>query len=159
MNKKQILAKLVSVAKKDLELAIEAQESASSFKFESDMKQESKYDTRSIEAGYLSSAQTKRVEELKLELKLIEETPFYEYQDGDEIALGALLEIEVNKLKKNYFLASTAGGTMLEIDGKVVLVISLFSPIGNAVIGLKSGDVFELETKTGQREYKICSVK
>ncbi len=159
MNKKKILSALLENAKQELQLALEAQASASRFKHESDMKQESKYDTRGIEAGYLSDAQSKRVEELKLELKLIEEIPCYNFKEGDEISLGALIEIEVNQRKKLYFLSSTAGGTMLNIEDIIILVISAFSPLGSSVINLKTGDTFELETNAGTREYKICSVQ
>lgn len=158
MDKRLIIEKLVHNVKRDLELATDAQESSSSFKFESDMKQESKYDTRSIEAGYLAQGQAKRVEELKLELKLIEEIPLHSFSPDDEIAVGALLDIELNKRKKLYFLSTTAGGTVLDINGEIVLVISVFSPIGSSVMGLKVGDDFELETQAGVREYKIRSV-
>lgn len=158
MDKKKIISALLENVKNDLCLAKEAEASASQFKFETDMKQESKYDTRGIEAGYLSDAQAKRVEELKLEMKLIEEIPFFHFRDEDEIALGALIEIEVNQQKKNYFLASTSGGTILNIEGIIILVISVFSPLGSSVIGLKCGDTFELETKAGIREYTIRSV-
>lgn len=158
MDKKLIWNKLLDNVKRDLASATDAKESTSSFKFESDMKQESKYDTRSIEAGYLAEGQARRVEELKLELKLIEEIPLHPFKKEDEIAVGALLDIELNGRNKLYFLSTTAGGTVLDINGEIVLVISVFSPIGSSVMGLKVGDSFELETQAGTREYKIRSV-
>lgn len=158
MKKFLIIEQLLTNVQNDLKLASEALESVKQFKYESDMKQEHKYDTRGIEAGYLSDGQAKRVEELQLELKLVEEIPHRVYQSDEEIGIGALLEIEFNKLKKYYFLSTTSGGTMLNIEGQGVLVISVFSPIGSAVMGLKCGDSFELETQSGVREYTIRSV-
>lgn len=158
MNKSLIIQQLLSNVQNDLSLATEALESAKKFKFESDMKQEHKYDTRGIEAGYLSDGQAKRVEELQLELKLVEEIPLKNFLPDEEIGIGALLEIEFNKQKRLYFLSTTSGGTMLNIEKQGVLVISVFSPIGSAVMGLKCGETFELETQSGVREYTICSV-
>jgi len=70
-QKRQILEYLKARAQKDLDEAQNAALNAESFKFEDSMKQEGKYDTRSIEAGYLAGAQKKRVEELKQELTVV----------------------------------------------------------------------------------------
>lgn len=156
--KSKIKDQLLKTVRDELKLAEEILKSANDFKKQDDMKQEDKYDTRSIEAGYLATAQTARVDELKLELNLIEEIPIHDFKKDEEASLGALVELEFNKQIKKYFVASTGGGTMLNIDGEIILVISVFSPIGNAVIGNKVSDVFEIESPQGIREYKVKKI-
>lgn len=157
-EKSKIIQELIIRVRAELGKAEDALKSTSSFKSEGDMKQESKYDTRSIEAGYLASAQAKRVEELKLELQQLEEIPIREFKLGEEIALGAIVELELEGKSRNYFLSSTAGGSMVTIDGYDILIISIFSPIGHEALGNRVGDEFELEAKSGKRIYKVKSL-
>ena len=100
-----------------------------------------------------------RADELELELKLLEDIEVRPFMAHEEVAIGALVEIELNGQNRNYFISPTAGGTMLNIDGEGILVISVFSPIGSEVLGLLVGDVFELETPKETRTYTIKGVK
>lgn len=156
--KEKIITELKKRVNADLIKTEEVLESTSSFKSEGDMKQESKYDTRSIEAGYLAGAQAKRVEEIKLELQQLDEIPIRNFSKRDEVALGAIVEIELENITRNYFISSTAGGSMVSVEGFDILIISVFSPIGHAALGNKVGDEFELETKSGKRIYTIKSI-
>ena len=122
------------------------------------MKQEGKYDTRAIEAGYLAGAQAKRVEELKLEVQMIEELPVREFASSEAAAVGALVKLLHNETERLYFLSSTAGGSMLNIDGTPILVISVFSPIGAGAVNLEVGESFELETPSGSRIYELTEI-
>ncbi len=159
MDKSLILQQLIDNAKKEHANSLEAAESVVKYNQSDDMKSEGKYDTRAIEAGYLAGAQQKRVEELRLEIQLLEEIVLKEFKEDDEIAIGALVELSLNDKEQYYFLSSGAGGTMLNIQGKAVMVISAFSPIGNELLGCKVGESFELETPKEIREYNIISVK
>lgn len=158
MSKKSLIDSLLAGARADLAAAESAAQAASSGAQSESMKSDGKYDTRGIEAGYLASAQLKRVEELKLEIQMLEELPIKNYQADDVVGVGALVDLDINGTVRSYFIATTAGGTILKLDDKAVLVISVFSPIGDAVMGLSVGDVFELETSGGLREYRIVSV-
>ncbi len=158
MNKSEIKKKLIESVNKDLSSIKESCESACAYKNTDDMKQEGKYDTRSIEAGYLAGAQLKRLEELKLKLKMLEDIELRSFKKNDEIAIGALVELEINQRTQKYFISPTAGGTLLNIDNQAVLVISVFSPIGDAILSLKNGDYFELETPKEIKNYSIRSV-
>ena len=158
MNKKLILAELIKSTINELHQLELACESAKSYNQSDDMKQEGKYDTRAIESGYLVGAQLKRVEELKRELKLLQDTNTEPFEPGTPIAIGALIELKLNSNSQIYFLCPTAGGTLLKIDDRAVLVISAFSPLGDELIGLMAGDSFELETPKEVKEYQIISV-
>ena len=156
IDKNKILNELIKIAQKNLDDAKTAFDTTKSHTSNPEMKAEGKYDTRSIEAGYLAGAQKVRVDELEGELKLLEEINLE--HSNKIVSVGSLVEIELNNLKKLYFIASTSGGTILNIENHPILVISAFSPIGDGVIGLNVGDVFELENKNGVREYTICNL-
>jgi len=155
--KKQILDQLISKANEELKNLQEALAATKSFATDQEFKAESKYDTRSLEASYLASAEAKRVEELNQEIQLLEEVDLGLSQKLGEISLGAMVELSCNNQIRNYFLIPTAGGTLLEYNGQSVLVVSVFSPIGNELLGLKNGDEFEVETPKGIRHYRVIS--
>lgn len=158
MLKQKIIEQLLIKAKADLHSAESASKSAQAYKSADDMKSEGKYDTRAIEAGYLAGAQEKRVEELRLEVQMLEELPSRSFKTSEPASVGALVELKHNENLQTYFICSTAGGTMLNIDGQPVLVISVFSPIGAAVVNLEVGETFELEAPSGSRIYEVVSI-
>ena len=155
--KRQLLDELITRAKLELAKLEEAAKSHHDFATDQEFKAESKYDTRALEASYLASAEAKRVEELKLEIQILEEVDLEASRKLKEISIGALVELSHHNQTRNYFLIPTAGGTLLNINGEAVLVVSVFSPIGDALIGLKTGDEFEVETPKETRTYSVIS--
>jgi transcription elongation GreA/GreB family factor len=152
-----LLKELISRASSELVKLEEAAKSNRDFATDQEFKAESKYDTRALEASYLASAETKRVEELKLEIQILEEVDPNASKKLGEISIGALVELLHNNQSRKYFLIPTAGGTMLSVNGEAVVVVSVFSPIGDALLGLKKGEEFEVETPKENRYYKVVS--
>lgn len=155
--KEKILAQLKIQLQADLDAAAQAYETAHNLVTDEQLKAEGKYDTRAIEAGYLAGAQKKRKEELEQEIALIEEVSLD--HTNQKVCVGSLAQVEFNKMKRWYFVSSTSGGTMLNIDGVGVLVISAFSPIGSEMIGLEAGESFEVESAQGLREYQVITIE
>ncbi len=156
IDKKLIVNDLVARLQKELKEVEEAVASARELATHSESKQEGKYDTRSIEAGYLAGAQAKRAEEIKLDIQMLEDLDIE--SKANQLQLGSLGLIRHNKAEKFYFLSSTAGGTIVDVNGQGVLIISVFSPIGDAAIGMKIGDSFEVETPREIREYEVLQI-
>lgn len=156
--KKKIIDELLAKVRAELTGLEQASQSAKEYVTGGDIKSDGKYDTRGIEAGYLAGAQGRRVEELKLELQMLEEIPIRDFSPQDEVAIGSLVDLSFKGQTRKYFIAPTAGGTMLNIDGTPILVISTFSPIGDAVFGTSLGEEFELETPQELRVYKVQSI-
>lgn len=152
-----LLKELIGRAKVELHDLEEAAKANRDFATDQEFKAESKYDTRSLEASYLASAELKRVEELKLEIQMLEEVDIGASRKLGEIGIGALVELAHQNQNRLYFLIPTAGGTLLKVKEDTVLVVSVFSPIGNELLGLKAGDEFEVETPKETRTYKVVS--
>lgn len=155
--KRALLDQLLKKAREELVDLTRAALETKNFATDQEFKAESKYDTRALEASYLASAEAKRVEELKLEIQILEEVdPGVSTRIG-EISLGALVNLSYGEREMFYFLIPTAGGTLLKINDHAVVVVSIFSPIGHAMLGLNKGDTFEVETPKETRIYKILS--
>lgn len=144
--KEIILNQLISKMKTELHDLEKAAKATKDYATDQEFKSESKYDTRSIEAGYLADAELKRVEDLKLDIQMLEEVDLKASERLGEICIGSLIDLRYQNQDRKYFLIPTAGGTMVEVEGKAILVVSVFSPLGDAVLGLKQGDEFEVET-------------
>ena len=156
--KKNLLQRLIQTMKDEM-AALEAAALANkAFATDQEFKAESKYDTRSLEASYLAGAEAKRVEDLKLEIQMLEEVDVDSSDKNPEIGIGSIVELLYQNQKRSYFLIPTAGGTMLDFEGKLILVVSVFSPLGAAMLGLGKGDYFEVETPKESRTYQVSNL-
>ena len=153
MNKQDIIDQLLNNVREEIDKAKEIFENTKEFASEDDMQAESKWDTRSTEAKFLASGQQQRLEELKQELKLLEDIEIPE--TTDTVSIGSLVKIGFNGTIRNYFMSPTAGGTQIKSGDEAVLVISVFSPLGAEAIGLEAGEEFEVETPKENRIYKV----
>lgn len=153
--KEYILNELMNKVKAEMHELEAAAKSNKDFATDQEFKAESKYDTRSLEASYLASAETRRVEELKLDLQMLEEVDLKISAQSQEVCIGSLVELRHKDQDRYYFLIPTSGGTLLKVEDKAVLVVSVFSPLGDAVLGLKQGDEFEVETPKELRTYRV----
>ncbi len=153
--KEKILNELIEKMKAEMHELEAAAKSNKDFATDQEFKAESKYDTRSLEASYLASAEAKRVEDLKLEIQMLEEVDLKLSAKSDEVCIGSLVNLRHKDQDRSYFLIPTAGGTLLKVEDQAVLVVSVFSPLGDAVLGLKVGEEFEVETPKETRTYQV----
>jgi transcription elongation GreA/GreB family factor len=154
--KNKIKKQLIELLESELLDIEEAAKSSREYAIQDDFKSEGKYDTRAIEASYMAGAQSARVEELKLDLQMIKELEVN--HTPKHIELGALVLLEQNDRDIWYFISSALGGTMLNIDNKIILVISVFSPVGSEALNLSVNDTFEVETPKENRLYLVKGI-
>jgi transcription elongation GreA/GreB family factor len=155
--KEQLLNELISKMKTELQDLENAAKANKDFATDQEFKAESKYDTRSLEASYLASAEAKRVEDLKLEIQMLEEVDVKASEKSDEVCIGSLVKLRHQDQERSYFLIPTSGGTILNFQERPVLVVSVFSPLGSAILGLKVGEQCEVETPKEMRSYQVIS--
>ena len=92
------------------------------------------------------------------ELQLISEIPIRHFTPNEVVSLGAIVELKFNNLVNFYFLTSTGAGLIIKINGKTILVLSIFSSLGNVLLEKKVGDHFEIEVNGKQRRYEIINI-
>jgi transcription elongation GreA/GreB family factor len=159
MQKKKVVEQVQAYLVEELAGLLEAAKAAHDAATHEEAKSEDKHDTRSIEAGYLAGAQAQRAADIQSLLTMYRFLPLREYTAEDVVCPAALVELELNGSKAFYFVAPQGGGLITNVDGKPVQVITPQSPIGEAILGRKVGDTFEVETRTQTREYKILSIQ
>ena len=122
-------------------------------------KPEKEYDTRAIEASYLAGAQAKRVGEIDETLSMFHHLEFKTFRDTHPISSTALVEVEANAKRTFVLLMPKGGGVNLQLEGASVQIITPHALLGEALLGLKQGDVAEIEVAGILREYRILSVQ
>lgn len=154
MDKQLIVDFLIENISSELSKAQSALESTNSYKSSGDMKQEGKYDTRAIEAGYLAGAQQKRVKELEIELSTLKNMNPEVLKAKKMVSIGSVVEVETQSGVYHYFISPAGGGLTFQN----ISIITNSSPMGSELMQLEVGETFELETPSGNREFEILSI-
>ncbi len=159
MNKKKLIEHICEILEKDLvalkAAALETYAAATG----EESQPENQYDTRALEASYLAGAQSKRVVEIESSLNAYKLMELKKFDVTTPIASSALVELELNGKKNIIFLVAVGGGLTINFDSKSLQVITTKSPLGDALIGLKVGDIAVVETQDRTLEYEVLSVE
>lgn len=107
---------------------------------------------------YIAGAQAKRAAEIDEVLSLFKTADLKEFAPDDPISSTALVEIELNNKNTFLFVMPKGGGVSIKFEGKPVQVITPQSVLGGALLGLKAGDLADIEINNSNREYSILSV-
>lgn len=107
-------------------------------------KAEGKYDTRSLEASYLAAGQARQVDELAASLRTFEALTLPDFEPGDSIDAGALVEAELNSATTYFLLVPASGGTIIQHEGMEITLLTPESPLYRKLLGMSSGESLEL---------------
>lgn len=158
MDKKKLVAAIMEKLQIELDNAIQAARTALDDATNEETKPENEYDTRGLEAAYLAGAQAERAAQIEEQILTYKHINLRDFTESDPISSTALVEVDLNGRTSFVFLMSKGGGLVLEFDGKAVQVVTPNSPLGDALLGLKVGDVATVEVGNKTREYEIISV-
>jgi len=159
VNKRAIIRKITAKLVSELEIYFRAAQFSRAEATHESNKAENKYDTRGLEASYLARGQSKQAAELEAAIAEFEQLGARKFAVGDAIAVGALVELEHGGESSFYFLGPRAGGTEVLHDRKEILVITPQSPLGEQLVGKKSGDQPQLNFSGTKQSAKILSVE
>jgi len=158
IQKTKILAAIIEQLNKELHAIEQSAHSAREAAIHEESKAEDQHDTRGLEASYLAHAQSVRASEINRLLTIFKLFPIREYSSQDPIVPGSLIELEFNHKISFYFLVTHGGGTLVQVESQVIQLITPQSPLGDALLGKKQGDLVEIESRGAMREYKIIRV-
>jgi transcription elongation GreA/GreB family factor len=159
MNKRAIIKKIIAKLVGELEIYFRAAQFSRAEATHESSKAESKYDTRGLEASYLARGQSKQAAELEAAIAEFEKLPVKKYGANDPIGLGALVELENGGENFIYFIGPRAGGTEVLHDKTEILVITPQSPLGEQLLGKKSGERPQLTLGGAKQMVKIIGVE
>jgi tRNA U55 pseudouridine synthase TruB len=95
---------------------------------------EKQRDTTGYEAAFLAHGYAKHCVDLAHRLDELKALPMEDFT-GQEIDVGALVEVEMDGEMDWYLLLNCGGGTVVEAEGRTVTVITPESPLGAALVG------------------------
>ena len=140
---------ILDAIRKDLETELARQHSANENSslgaMHSAPNAEKQRDTTGLEAAYLAHGYARQCTTLA---KQIEELKALEVEDftGQEIDIGALVEVEMNGETDLYMLLHCGGGSEVTVDGRLISVITPESPLGEALMGNIEAGSFSLNS-------------
>lgn len=141
--KASLLARVRLELQERLERLTRAAQSAHAAATDPDSKAESKYDTRTLEAGYLASGQARQVREMREDLSALEELRLPDFEPDALIDAGALVEVEMQGERMHFLLTPVAGGMEVIHEEMEVTLLSPASSLYRKLVGLKVGDTLE----------------
>lgn len=156
MNKQDILRQILARLATDLALYFRAAKAAQFEATDEQSKAENKYDTRGLEASYLARGQSRQFAETEAAVLAFQSLSPRAWNPGEPIDIGALVALEGHQGSSWYFVGPAAGGTEVVLDGEEITVITLHSPLGQQLMGRKTGDRVALPSG---EERKIAAVR
>jgi len=156
LDKAQVVLALKAVLQEALDAVERMAAMARDETTSGETRAEGKYDTRATEASYLARGQAWRIAELRKLSAWFETFSVDRPFDPCTVRVGALVELTGDQ-DETVFVAPI-GGTKAEVDGQIVRVISLASPMGSAMAQLEATDAFEVDTPRGMLNFEIVSV-
>ena len=144
MNKSSVREKILARLRAELDLQTRAAALSRDEAIDEHSQPENRWDTHSQEAAYLAEGQARLVKEIGESIELYRTLPLPDFANGDAVAVGAVVELEVGSGRSCYFVGPRGGGTEFELDGKNVLVLTPQSPLGRELVGHRVGDPVRL---------------
>jgi transcription elongation GreA/GreB family factor len=158
MNKRDLIKQIVAALAESLGVLEKAARASHFEATHESSKAESKYDTRGLEAAYLAGGQARAAKEIIDAIKLYEAMTARDFGRGDEIDVGAVVEVKSARDISTYFIGPKSGGLEVQFDKKEVIVITPQSPLGQNLMGKKVGDKWSAEVGGTTSKFEIKSV-
>ncbi|MBU6375608.1 MAG: GreA/GreB family elongation factor [Bdellovibrionales bacterium] len=84
--------------------------------------------------------------------------PIRPHEEGDAVAPASLVLVELSGRQLWIFLVPQNGGLITHYEGQPVQVLTPQSPLGEAILGKRTGDQFSIPTASGTRDYRILQI-
>ncbi len=140
MDKPRILQAIIAKLTADAELYFRAARAAQFEATDEQSKAENKYDTRGLEASYLARGQSRQAAETEQALKDFRAMTPKPFEKAAAIDLGALVELKGRRERLLFLIGPSAGGTEVTVDGVEITVLTPQSPLGQQLMGRRTGD-------------------
>jgi transcription elongation GreA/GreB family factor len=158
MNKSLLLKEIVTALGESLDVIERAARASHNEATHESSRAESKYDTRGLEAAYLAGGQARQAREIMDAMKLYGSLATRDFAPGDLIDLTALVKLETDGSPALYFIGPKSGGVEVNFNGDEITVITPQSPLGQNLVGKKSGQTWTAKIGTSTVKYRIAKV-
>lgn len=158
IDKKEILKLFIDALESDLHQLEASIQAAKDEATHEESKPENEYDTRALETGYLVKAQSKRILDAKEVIGTFKYITLKNFSEKDGIQATALIRIDNQGREQILFYMPSGGGRTLTFKSLKIQIITPSSPLGEALLGLKVGDVAIVEQGNDVKEFEILGI-
>lgn len=158
MDKTLLLKQIVIRLGENLEVLERAARAAHTEATHESSRAESKYDTRGLEAAYLAGGQARQAREIMDSIKLYQSFTLRDFAPGDTIDLSAVVKLKTRDATALYFVGPKNGGLEVDYNGDEITVVTPHSPLGQNLIGKKSGASWTEKSGGSVIKYQIVEV-
>ncbi|WP_299792625.1 transcription elongation factor [uncultured Shewanella sp.] len=167
MNKRVILEAILKRLDAIKLSAVKAANQAHETATHSETVAKSKYETFGLEASYLAHGQTQRVAQCAKDISDFAALTIRCFDRNTPIGLTALVVImDECGTEQVLFLGPGAGGVKLSIssettaslDGKEIMIVTPYSPLGRALLGRMPDDIVVINIAGNRKEFEIIAV-
>ncbi|MBN2163304.1 MAG: hypothetical protein JXR25_08395 [Pontiellaceae bacterium] len=116
---------------------------------------EKQRDTTGFEAAYLAHGYARHCMDLVHQLETLKTMPVEDFA-GQEIDVGALVEVDFSGEVDLYLLLNCGGGVEICVDGQTVTVITPESPLGKVLMGNIEAGFVELPSGLDGIILSVC---
>ncbi len=109
-------------------------------------------------ADSISNQPNSQIQELERALLMYRFLPIRDFGIDDVVAPASLSEIEFSGRKLWVLVVPQHGGLVTQLEGQPVQVVTPNSPLGEAMLGKKPGESFQVRAGAGTREYRILRI-
>lgn len=156
MDKPEIIQCIIHNLKQDLLQAQQAAEEAMKGATHEQSKAETQYDTLGLEHAYLAEGQSRRIQELTMEISKLENWDAPAFTMDDEIYLGALISLISSSSKQPLQVFIAPAGGAQKIESMNLQVITPDTPLASALLGK---GVDEHITLTNGTHFEITALR
>jgi transcription elongation GreA/GreB family factor len=158
-EKEELLRSIVALLSHDFDVVFRAARTAHEAATHEENLPDNKYDTLSLEASYVAQGQANRAQEIKGALDTYRSLELQDFDEDTPVRLTALVTLEDEEgTERTVFLGPAAGGLKVSVGGREVVVITVGSPLGSAVLGKICGDSVSVPAGGVQKEYEIVGI-
>ena len=158
MKKSDLLERIIEALQDSLAVLEKAARASHAEATHESSKAENKYDTRGLEAAYLAGGQARQAREILESIKAYGALSVKEFAATDPIDLSALVELETAGEVETYFIGPRSGGSEVDYRGAEIVVITPQSPLGQQLMGKKTGQRWTANFNGSRMNYRIVSV-
>ncbi|MEO0606041.1 MAG: GreA/GreB family elongation factor [Myxococcota bacterium] len=156
-TKDAVIAALREATARDLAAVAEGTAHARAEATSAESKAENKYDTRATEASYLAAGQGRRLEGLRHLVGWLDQLDPAAVHD--DVGMGALVELSEAGRPTRWVLVGPTGGPVVNVEGVEVMLLSLDSPLGEALDEAEPDEVVEVDSPRGVRRLRITTIR
>lgn len=158
MNKKNLVEKLLTNLQKKAEELGSLFESTRQAAIAAPGAMQSKSDTTKFQMSRLADSLLSSHQQIQRCVSALKEIDIS--KTCKVIEIGAVAKVEEAKSESYYFiLPPDCGGQSIELEGQEVIAIAVESPIAQALLNKKVGDVVNAKVPAGLRTFRIIEIE